>query len=874
MPEIKFFYKGKKHIIQYEKFTNVKTAFEEFVNNNSLKINELIFCYNGIKINLNTNLSIEQQFDFENIIKILGNKEPMLEILVFNITPVQNELNQSSKDEEEEVFLRLKSLEINFVYKNTSNLIKCSTKSSFKKICEQFSDSNFLEMKYLIFIYDGTQIDIKEEVSIIKQLQIEVKDVKKYKKIEIFVFEEFYQVIFSSCKINIPPLIVKETILIKDIIKQFEENTKLKKENYTFVYSTKVLKENSKEDSDEQNPDEQDPDDNNWDKSMIDILSNTDKDEKVMTIMVYENNDDASVISRTNTLLNPEEVIPFEDIIKVKFLYQPQNIVIEAKKDDKLKELFQIFTKKAKLSENNLTNILFLYGRKRKQYSIDTIKETTLINIASKADISKKEVIFIPTKKISEEPTLFDNNLNEDNDLNELLLVKGNDFDKEYSFHKNFYLKIFFILAIQYFFIILVSSFFLITKISREITMKNSATPFIVLFIIFLLSAFFINKISNNNKNSKHLICFIILYPVPIIYFCLEISTVLQYKYIIIGLSLIFLEKLSQGIYVTFFKKYELLFFGISSSTLSLIGLIFFSAFWIKELLPIIYISIFYLCTIGINLLLIFISLKICEFHEYYYSLMIFNYGIFLAFENVLKRLFFYMKKNYEESEEEKPLIKIFLILIIQYIMITFILWIVLSAFNSKGFTIEQMGFHLFFWPPTFATFIIFIISIFYIKDEAKSCKGFILCHVLYVPIMVLYYYSFSFVILGKYILCFIFIIFIDLLTIIILFLVFKKGIFMFVGCFITNTIAILFFHFLWLKNTTAIIVIPILSFCTINYLGLLSYFALEKFKDNFHISFLLFEYGLFFVGFTIAGGAIGSVCFICYCCCKSVAEH
>ena len=34
----------------------------------------------------------------------------------------------------------------------------------------------------------------------------------------------------------------------------------------------------------------------------------------------------------------------------------------------------------------------------------------------------------------------------------------------------------------------------------------------------------------------------------------------------------------------------------------------------------------------------------------------------------------------------------------------------------------------------------------------------------------------------------------------------------MFVGCFITNTIAILFFHFLWLKNDTAIIVIPILE--------------------------------------------------------------
>ena len=235
-------------------------------------------------------------------------------------------------------------------------------------------------------------------------------------------------------------------------------------------------------------------------------------------------------------------------------------------------------------------------------------------------------------------------------DLNEGLLVQSSARLQEISPEKTFFSINFFILAIQYCSVLLISTYFFIFKINEETFFNINEIPFIVLFILFLLFSFFINVISKNQKTHKSLITFIIFYPALVTYFCVVISSVLEYKYIVIGLSLIFLEKISQGFYALFFKKYGILFFGISSSVLSLIGLILFSIYWIKDLLPIIYVSTFYLCTIGINLLLIYIASKYCENDEYYYSIIIFNYGIFLAFSNVIEKLIIYMKKNYDEA--------------------------------------------------------------------------------------------------------------------------------------------------------------------------------------------------------------------------------
>ena len=127
-------------------------------------------------------------------------------------------------------------------------------------------------------------------------------------------------------------------------------------------------------------------------------------------------------------------------------------------------------------------------------------------------------------------------------------------------------------------------------------------------------------------------------YTIFIIYYCLLISVYLEYKYIIIGLCLILLEVLSLGIYVLIFKVYKLLFFCLASFSLSLLGHILFSTLWVQSLLPIVYVSIFYILTNIYFILTFYISKNQSENEEYYYPVIIFEYGIFLGLEYGIKK--------------------------------------------------------------------------------------------------------------------------------------------------------------------------------------------------------------------------------------------
>ena len=878
MLEINFIYQGKNKIIQSEETKNVKETFEEFANQNKLKIRNLVFFHNNIKVNLNTGLLLQTQFDLEDSIQIGKNNQKRLEILVFNKVLKKNKLKKIIDEEEKaEAFRKIKIIEINFKYKNTSCIIKCDLNDSLKRICEEFSDKNFLEIQYLIFIYNGAQVDITKEGSICKQLNLEIGKIKANKKIEILVFEEFFQIIFSFCKLTIPPLTVKESILVKEIVQQFIDETKEPKENLTFVYNAKIIRDPSQKDPNESDIEEPNLEENNiWEQSLKEIISEMDRSDKLVSIMVYENNDDTSFIARSKSLVNPGEIL-IEEIINVKFFHQPKNIIIEAKKDDKLIDIFHSFATSAKISEQDLSNILFIYERKRKKFSMDDANEKTLVKIASKSDISAKEIIFIPTKKIYDEPFLDDDNKMFDNDLNEYLLDRKELLIQDFYQKKKYFLRLFFILAIQYSSTLIISTLCFIFRVNKIFAKEFIYISIMVIFITFLCFSFIMNEISKKSKSIKKLIYFIIFYPIIISYISIVMNSFLEYKYILIGLSLIILEKLSQGIYVFIFKKYKLLFLGISSTVLSLIGLLLFSILWLKDLLPIIYVSIFWLLTIGINALLIFISLKLCDYDEYYYSIVIFNFGIFLYFAYNLKKFFIYVRNNFNEINQEKSQIKIFLIFLVQYILIIVTIWIVLETKNMsiKDSTFGKNLFHELFWPPTGLNLIIFLVfSFFYfLEDTDTDYKGFIICHVLYVPIMILYYLAFSYVIEGKYILCFTFIIFLDLLAIIILFLFFKteKLRYIFIACFVVDTIAILLFHFFWLNNTSAIIAFPILSIGIIIYLIIGSYLTkTDYFEEKFQMKVVLIDYGLFFLTFVIVGTVCMAICYILTYCCEN----
>ena len=274
---------------------------------------------------------------------------------------------------------------------------------------------------------------------------------------------------------------------------------------------------------------------------------------------------------------------------------------------------------------------------------------------------------------------------------------------------------------------------------------------------------------------------------------------------------------------------------------------------------------------------MIFISLKLCDYDEYYYSIVIFNFGIFLYFAYNLKKFFIYVRNNFNEINQEKSQIKIFLIFLVQYILIIVTIWIVLETKNMsiKDSTFGKNLFHELFWPPTGLNLIIFLVfSFFYfLEDTDTDYKGFIICHVLYVPIMILYYLAFSYVIEGKYILCFTFIIFLDFLAIIILFLFFKteKLRYIFIACFVVDTIAILLFHFFWLNNTSAIIAFPILSIGIIIYLIIGSYLTkTDYFEEKFQMKVVLIDYGLFFLTFVIVGTVCMAICYILTYCCEN----
>ena len=65
MIEIQFIFKNKKHIIKCENSDKIRDICENFAKEVSLDIDNLIFFDNGIKLNLEMDLYVEQQFNLE-----------------------------------------------------------------------------------------------------------------------------------------------------------------------------------------------------------------------------------------------------------------------------------------------------------------------------------------------------------------------------------------------------------------------------------------------------------------------------------------------------------------------------------------------------------------------------------------------------------------------------------------------------------------------------------------------------------------------------------------------------------------------------------------------------------------------------------------
>ena len=363
-------------------------------------------------------------------------------------------------------------------------------------------------------------------------------------------------------------------------------------------------------------------------------------------------------------------------------------------------------------------------------------------------------------------------------------------------------------------------------------------------------------------------------------YYSLVFSLYFDPKYIIIAIILIFLEILSLGIHVLIsenFENHKILYFALSSIGLSLIGLIFVSAFWIKSLLPIIFVSIFWIFTIVYYVLYLFISKKYFEKGDYYlYSTLIFNYGIFLGLIYGTEKALKFIYKKISENGNSKSKVKIFFILLIQYTIIIIVIWIEFSSTGSRRF--EKGLFNIFFWISTISTFLICLFIFCYNKAKPSKSRVYYFSSIVYIPIMILYFNAFASYIEKDQILSFLFIIFFDLLSIVILILVFKTDhlALISVACIIPTIIAIICYHFCWftkINDSKIITNISVISSFIIIYivgsLAIIKYGICKDdsyYKDYFIYSVTFFDYALFGLTYAIIYFILS---LICSCCCQ-----
>ena len=581
--------------------------------------------------------------------------------------------------------------------------------------------------------------------------------------------------------------------------------------------------------------------------------------------------------------------------IQIKFCSQ-NTIVLPCKKTDKISDYLLNY---ASMTKVEITQLMFLHGGDFLNYKEDKTvfevmneqdKEENIISI-SVTDENQNSISAVPTFKenidpIPDQPVILVINEN----IRDELINNENERDRrperpeplEPLFYqkKNFYFKNSIILGIQYIFILLFSSLGFIFHLDD--TLVNINVSIIMIFLLIILFFAFMSMVFSecikDYKKSKYMILFHIFYPFIVVYLSFILSKYFDYKYIIIGLVTFFIEILSLGIYVNICKKYNLIYFCLFSSLLSLIIFVPCLLFWlnilndieleIKSLLPIIFLVSFWFFSISYYLLWIHISLKSCELDDYFYSSVIYDYGIILGLVYLIifpiKYIFKFLDNHYYMKESW---IDVFITLLKQYIIIITAVWVGFSLGLTQSIKNDSTIFKWLIWTPSISVILLYIVYIIIMYAKEPETKGWYFYHVIYVPIMILYYYAFSYFTEEKYILCFLFFIFFDLLSIIFVMYFFqvKKMWFLLIPCLLSTIIEIILFHFFWLNDKSSLVYIILLAFFIIAYL-MGFYCFLEKDggceRSIDKIAFVMFlDYGFFSLIFLPFG--------IIYCCCK-----
>ena len=590
--------------------------------------------------------------------------------------------------------------------------------------------------------------------------------------------------------------------------------------------------------------------------------------------------------------LKKVELLVFEQTpFYIKFFSTGPPTIIKVKETEKMKDVFERYAKIVNI--NDLASGYFLYNGNPILY--DENSEETVSSIANSND--KKDKVMSITIQFDRETI----KSNVDSEKGNILIKNGkstnNYIDSEFSNYyqlfinekkedpefynkKWFYIKTFIILFIQYILIGVFSflcNFFKDFVISMEPNIDKNFIIFqIILFfylIVFYLVSFYYNKI----KKGWYIITLHIFYYLISSYYGFLLLDYIKYKYIIIGFSLIMIEILSIIFNAIFVQKFNILSFFLISSSFSLLALILFSILWIKYLFPILYISGFWIVSFIYFILWIFISSKFCKPDEYLYSVLIFNYGIIsglsfiLAF--VIKKFIDSLKKNVKFALEETKF-KEFLLLLVEYIFIIILVYIV---FNNDYNSLLKQNSTAFNWFISVTVIILFIICLIIIIAEIGKEKNncWYIFYVLYIPLMIIFYSLFSCLLKEKYILCFLFIIFFDLVFI--LFTILISGVdsfgMIFVYCIISNIISIIPLDIFWIKNGKVILYISLISLAADIYIMIFTYVTKKNYENDHIASVIIYNYTFFSIIFSLSLFPVVGVLYLFFKCCTAMCQ-
>lgn len=565
---------------------------------------------------------------------------------------------------------------------------------------------------------------------------------------------------------------------------------------------------------------------------------------------------------------NPEpikiELLVFEEYpYQIKFQYEQNQKIVKIKKTEKVKDVLERY---ASQIGKDISELFFIYGGnsipkelyntaiydimnnndKNKKLMNILVNDNNIENNSINSIVIPKEEenyessnIPIENNKIDMQKILLDQN-EEIVKLNEIsidLVEQSNDKNK-------FFLKIFIILIIQYPLILLFFFLGFFYKLNEILLEKFSIGYELTLVIcIYAILSIIFNEILIKKTKKSIMIMILFFFSIDTIFFAFSLLNYIESKYIIIALTLITLNILSMPINSLFIKKYTFLFLCLISAIFSFIGLVIFCTLWIKSLLPIIFISLFWIFSIGYQICWFYFNMKYCRINELFYSSILYNMAICLVIEKGFSIIIKYIN-NYIQNKIKGPpylhisVLKIFSILLVQNILIFIFVWISFILFweNKKiNELIPLIGIILFLLYE--------LITVILLKWFRNSK---IICHILniiYIPIMIIIYYIFQKGLEPEYVLSFLLTVIFGLLSIILFIFYTNKTHFLLltVISLVSNAIFIAIFNFLWLKDEMTL-KIQSIAFGLLNLGFCITYFFLDVYIDNYLISVLILD--------------------------------